>query len=699
MAMKKHNLFFYILFGISVVHMAFGQEDERFQQNVTIDADRPISRIEIFYDDDVNAVEEETKVKRKDPINKSKLVQKANYFFDKMWYAKAAEYYEMALAKGEETYTFSLLERAGDAHYYTTNMNRAHHWYSILYDRYDEQMDSENLFRYMNALKGTGKYARSKRISRLYNRTMDAESSSAKEQASPEVLESKLDEILNTKRNLKVYNLPINSKYSDFGPTFYGDQEVVFASARENKGNKSKIDRRNNQPFLDLYTAEIDSILMDFKNPARISDAVNSKFHEAGATFSPDGETMFFTRNNYKRKLKRDKKGVNHLKIYRSQKVDGEWSEVQEVPFNSDNYSTGHPAMSLDGKRLYFVSDMPGSIGKTDIFYVDLLEDGGYSSPVNLGPEVNTVEREMFPFATTDRIYFSSDGHLGLGGLDIFYAQISDEQFSKVKNAGRPINSNKDDFSYVFQEKTGLGYFASNRDGGKGDDDIYGFRDAVPVATKMFQITGTVKDEISKDVLTGVDVEIWNETEEQLITKVQTDEEGKFVLDNLEEGQQYIVKTKTNFYVDNQQTIIARENTDVEIALQKMEDLIVEEEGVLKLKPNNIYFDFDKSVIRDDASIELDKLVDALREHPDMVIKIESHTDARGNMHYNKKLSDRRAKASRDYIISQGIDASRIESAIGYGEETLLNGCVYGVECSEEEHELNRRSEFIIVKM
>ncbi|MEO1548440.1 MAG: OmpA family protein [Bacteroidota bacterium] len=697
--MKKHNLFFYILFGISVVHMAFGQEDERFQQNVTIDADRPISRIEIFYDDDVNDVEEETKAKRKDPINKSKLVQKANYFFDKMWYAKAAEYYEMALAKGEETYTFPLLERAGDAHYYTTNMNRAHHWYSILYDRYDEQMDSENLFRYMNALKGTGKYARSKRISRLYNRTMDAESSSAKEQASPEVLESKLDEILNTKRNLKVYNLPINSKYSYFGPTFYGDQEVVFASARENKGNKSKIDRRNNQPFLDLYTAEIDSILMDFKNPARISDAVNSKFHEAGATFSPDGETMFFTRNNYKRKLKRDKKGVNHLKIYRSQKVDGEWSEVQEVPFNSDNYSTGHPAMSLDGKRLYFVSDMPGSIGKTDIFYVDLLEDGGYSSPVNLGPEVNTVEREMFPFATTNRIYFSSDGHLGLGGLDIFYAQISDEQFSQVKNAGRPINSNKDDFSYVFQEKTGLGYFASNRDGGKGDDDIYGFRDAVPVATKMFQITGTVKDEISKDVLTGVDVEIWNETEEQLITKVQTDEEGKFVLDNLEEGQQYIVKTKTNFYVDNQQTIIARENTDVEIALQKMEDLIVEEEGVLKLKPNNIYFDFDKSVIRDDASIELDKLVDALREHPDMVIKIESHTDARGNMHYNKKLSDRRAKASRDYIISQGIDASRIESAIGYGEETLLNGCVYGVECSEEEHELNRRSEFIIVKM
>jgi outer membrane protein OmpA-like peptidoglycan-associated protein len=410
---------------------------------------------------------------------------------------------------------------------------------------------------------------------------------------------------------------------------------------------------------------------------------------------------MYFTRNNYGKKLKRDKNGVNNLKIYRSRKVDGAWTEATELPFNSDEFSTGHPALSPDGKQLYFVSDRPGSLGETDIFVVDVYEDGGYSDPRNLGPEINTERKEMFPFISDKKLYFSSNGHIGLGGLDIYEVAIDEENgFQQVKNMGKPVNSKKDDFSYIVNEGTQKGFFASNRRGGKGDDDIYSFSRLLPEELNLNAIAGVVTEQITGEVMPEALVTLLDENNIKL-KEVISDKDGSFVFEDLDSNTKYTVKTTKEGYSEVVLNTLTKENEliNVEVSLEKLEDLIVLEEGIKKIKLNMIFFNFDKSNIREDAALELNRLVAVMKENPSMVIKIESHTDSRGNAQYNKYLSDRRAKSTRAYIISMGIDPKRIESAIGYGEERLLNGCDGSIKCSSAQHQLNRRSEFIIVNM
>ncbi|MEL6919023.1 MAG: OmpA family protein, partial [Bacteroidota bacterium] len=441
----------------------------------------------------------------------------------------------------------------------------------------------------------------------------------------------------------------------------------------------------------------------DVKNAIKFSKKINTKYHEASVTFSPDNTTMYFTRNNYGKKLKRDKNGINHLKIYTSNKVDGEWTEAREVSFNSDTYSTGHPALSPDGKQLYFVSDMPGSIGATDIFVVDVLENGSFSEPRNLGPEINTEQKEMFPFINNKKLYFSSNGHVGLGGLDVYEVAFDEEEgFQEVKNVGKPINSNKDDFSYIVDEETQKGYFASNRQGGKGDDDIYSFKRLIVEEAKenLNAISGVVTELVTGEVMPEALVVLLDENNMKL-KEVVAGEDGSFVFEDLDGSTKYIIKTVKDEFFEDERTIETRDNevVNVDVSMKKLKELIAIEDGIKKLKTDMIFFDFDRSYIRNDAADELDKLVEVMTQYPKMVIKIESHTDSRGSNTYNKYLSDKRAKSSRDYLISKGISADRIESAIGYGEERLLNECNGSVRCSKEKHELNRRSEFIIVTM
>ena len=641
-----------------------------------------------------------TNFNEKTSPNATRLIQKADQYFDKMWYAEAAELYEEALNKEANNYSLEILQKAGDSHYYNTNMERAYYYYNIIFERYEEEVSPDQIFKYAHTLKGTGKYSKSKRMMRLYDKQVEQGNVGSKLDFKAGKKEAVLDKILNMELKFGLKNLAINTKYSEFSPMFYNDDEIVFASAKDSSIFNTRRYKWNNQPYLDLYVSKVNKESQDLKAAIRFSKKINSKYHEASVTFTPDNSTMYFTRNNYGKKLKRDKNGVNHLKIYVSKKVDGEWMEAQEVPFNSDDYSTGHPALSPDGKKLYFVSDMPGTIGDTDIFVVDVLDNGSYSEPKNLGPGINTEQKEMFPFINDKKLYFASNGHVGLGGLDVYEVAYDGEGFKEVINMGQPINSNKDDFSYIVNEEDQKGYFASNRRGGKGDDDIYSFERLVLEEVVKNAISGVVTELITGDLMPKALVTLLDENNIKLKEMV-TEDDGSFVFEDLESNTKYTIKTTRSEFFENVVTAETKKNevVNVDITMKKLKELIVIEDGIKKLKTDMIFFDFDKSYIRKDASLELDKLVEVMTEYKDMVIKIESHTDSRGPDVYNKYLSDKRAKSTRAYLISKGISADRIESAIGYGEERLINECGNGVRCSREKHELNRRSEFVIVKM
>lgn len=654
-------------------------------------------------------IEEEIELETKAPINtiaetadKTKLLQRADHYFDKMWYTEAADLYEQALEKGGKNRSKDVIQKTADSYYFNTNMEKAYEWYNVLYENYGKEMSSENIFKYAHSLKGTGKYARSKRLMRLYNKKMkDAPASELANNVQEN--ETALDNILNSKKDFEIKNLAVNTEYSDFSPMFLDSNQVVFSSAKDSSFFNTRRYKWNDQPYLDLYVAKVNEESNDLKNALKFSKKINTKYHEASVTFSPDNSTMYFTRNNYGKKLKRDDKGINHLKIYKSTKVDNEWTEAVEVSFNSDDYSTGHPALSPDGKQLYFVSDMPGSLGKTDIFVVDVTEDGSFTEPRNLGPTINTEQREMFPFFNGTKMYFSSDGFTGLGGLDVYESAFDAEKgFAEVKNLGQPVNSNKDDFSYIVNEENQQGYFASNREGGKGDDDIYSFQRLIleEVPENNNAIAGVVTEMVTGDIMPQALVQLLDENGIKL-KEMTTEDDGSFIFEDLNDSTQYTLKTVEPKFIDNERlvTTTVNDTVKVDIAMQRLEEMIAIEDGIKKIKTEMIYFNFDKASIRPDAAKELDKLVSVMKEFPTIVIKVESHTDSRGTKSYNEYLSDKRAKSTRDYIISQGIDANRIESATGYGENRLLNDCNGSSPCSEADHLLNRRSEFIILNM
>ncbi len=689
---------------LSVENSLPAQEAQIEDINDEVSDSTPVSVNQVTYDmlSEANSSNNQTQ-NIAETSNKSKLIQKADHYFDKMWYAEAADLYEQALKKGDKNYSYEIIQKAADSYYYNTNMEKAYEWYNILYDKYGKDMSADNVFKYAHSLKGTGKYARSKRLMRLYNKKMKSGETAGLDEEITLPNEVVLDEILNNERDYELKNLAINTEYSEFSPMFLDSNQVVFASAKDSSFLNTRRYKWNNQPYLDLYVAKINEESQDLKDAIKFSKKINTKYHEASVTFSPDNSTMYFTRNNYGKKLKRDKNGVNHLKIYMSKKVNGEWGEAVEVPFNSDDYSTGHPALSPDGKQLYFVSDMPGSIGQTDIFVVDVNGANSFSEPRNLGPEINTERKEMFPFINDKKLYFSSDGHTGLGGLDVYEAAYTEEEgFGEVKNLGKPVNSNRDDFSYIINEENQQGFFASNRIDGKGDDDIYSFKrlviEEVPASSNA--IAGVVTELITGDLMPKALVELLDENGIKLKEMV-TDDDGSFIFEDLEADKKYTIKATNDTYFENIQEVTSLENdtVQVDVVMRKLQEMIAVEDGIKKLKTEMIFFDFDKSYIRQDASEELDKLVEVMTEYPNMVIKIESHTDSRGKKAYNKYLSDRRAKSTREYIISKGIAPERIESAIGYGEERLLNECDGSVACTEKQHFLNRRSEFIIVNM
>ncbi|MFH7013494.1 OmpA family protein [Flavobacterium sp. FlaQc-52] len=619
----------------------------------------------------------------------------ADALFDKMWYLEAAKAYEYAIKGGDRS--METLQRAGDSYYFNTDMQQANEKYQLLIAEYPNEVSAEYLFRYAQTLEGIQNYELAKKW--LKNFSKKAEASDARKQ-NFSLQENTIEKIMNLEPQFTLQNLSINSSYSDFGPMFYKGQ-LIYSTSIDSSYAATRRYAWNDQPFLSLQLGKISPSQSDVSHVRRFSNALYSKYHEACVAFSPDENTIYFTRNNYNGKLGRDGKGRNNLKLYSATAVTKDdktsWENIQELPFNSDEYSVGQPSVSKDGKQLYFVSDMPGTIGSTDVFVVDILGDNKFSQPKNVGDKVNTRGREMFPFITDKTLYFASDGHLGLGGLDVFESPIKDGLFEKPVNLGAPLNSNLDDFAYIVNEETNLGFVSSNRKSGKGDDDIYSF-ERTPICKQ--QIKGFVFNEITKGKIANATVTLYAANGEKL-EETTSGELGEYQFKTpVACSTSYKIEaTKQGFTPLVLPVLTQGTSGETVVDLGIKSPLIVKEDGILKIKIGIIFFDLDKSNIRNDAAIELNKVVLLMNEYPEMVIKIESHTDSRARDHYNLILSDKRAKSSRDYIISQGIAAERIESAIGYGETRLINNCKNGVPCTEEQHQQNRRSEFIIIKM
>ncbi len=296
----------------------------------------------------------------------------------------------------------------------------------------------------------------------------------------------------NTSENFSLHVLNINSGFSDYAPSFY-NEELVFASSRDVNSISKAYDADNDQPFLDLYTTTKKK--SNKEKIKKLKGGVNTKFHESSATFTKDRKTVYFTRNNYvQKKSKRSEKGTILLKIYKAEYIDGKWSNIQELPFSSNEYSIAHPTLSPDGRLLYFASDMPGSLGKSDLYVVEVHKDGSFGEPINLGDQINTKDRETFPYISdAGNLFFASDGHLGYGDLDVFMVLFNEGDDVTVYNLGEPINSSKDDFTFIINEENRIGYFASNRRGGVGGDDIYGFKQLVSFPNHYENKFNTIK--------------------------------------------------------------------------------------------------------------------------------------------------------------------------------------------------------------
>ncbi len=621
----------------------------------------------------------------------------ADRYFKEFAYKKAAELYKILYDKGDDSQL--VISRLGDSHYYNTESLEAERWYKLLMERYENEVHPEYMFRYAQVLKSNGKVKESDLWLEKLKQTKQEDSRAL-------ALKDNRDyfaEYSNKKKTfVNVNNLSINTKYSDFGGFIY-DSKLYYASTKP-EGTKydKKIYRWNNQPFLNIYTAEEQfnetngNLILD--NIMKFSD-INTRYHESNAVLTNDGKNVYFTRDNYDGKqLGGNKNQIVHLKLYKAiLKDNGRWEDIQELPFNNELYSCGHPALSSDGRTLYFVSDMPGGFGSTDIYQVFINVDGSYGNPVNLGNRINTEGREMFPYVDKENtMYFSSDGHLGLGALDIFESKVKERNFTKPVNLGTPVNSPLDDFSFVISDDKSHGYFSSNRAGGKGDDDIYSFM----IYRCKGDIAGIITDSTTGIPISNVVVRLVDANGVSVNQQI-TGTDGCYVFKDIQCESNFTIAASENDYKNVQKKIITGDIEEKTITIDLfLESLTVEtpkKEPQIVINP--VYFDFDLYNIRKDAEYELKHIVSVMKNHPGIVLGIESHTDSRGAKTYNRTLSANRAKSTKDYLISHGIAPNRITRAIGYGEDYLLNDCddANQKRCTEEQHQKNRRSYFYII--
>ena len=624
----------------------------------------------------------------------NKKVRKADKTFDQYAYADAIGSYESLIKEGYASE--DIYKRLGDANYLNAKYGEAANWYAKLFESEGEAMDPEYMYRYAQALKSMEKYEESDNWMKRFEMSRTDDSRGKLYQRNTDYLET----IEKNSGRYTLKKLGINSKSSDFAPAFHGS-EVLFSTARDTGVASRSIHLWNKESFLNLYSAPINTD-GTLGAPTKFPD-LNKKTHESSTALTQDGNTLYFTRNNSKNNnFSRDNEGVSRLKIYKADLVNGKWTNNKELPFNSDDYSVAHPALSPDGKRLYFVSDMPGSIGDSDIFMVEIKENGSFGKPKNLGPKINTKSKESFPYITSSNVlYFASDGRPGLGGLDIYATKLDDLDNLYIVNVGKPVNTQEDDFSFIIDDSNSNGFFASNRKGGAGSDDIYAFKEDIPIDLICNTlIDGSVVDKESKAPLNNAKIAVLD-SEGSVISETVSDTNGSFSLEgNCKDGQYTVVALKEEYdQGDTRYTVIDANNTsglviELERTIKKAgegEDLI----AFLGLDP--VRFDLDKSNIRPDAAEIMDKVVEYMNYFPDLHIAVRSHTDVRASISYNDKLSQRRAKETIAYLVTKGIAIERL-TGTGLGESQLLNNCTSRSKCTDVRHEENRRSEFIVIE-
>ena len=610
-------------------------------------------------------------------------------------YIDAIQTYERLAEKGYQS--VEMFEKLGNAYYFNSDFEKAVQSYEKLYQLQSE-LAPEYFYRYAQSLKAIGKEKEAATILAKFENKSSDDSRSKR-------LKNNTDYLEDIKANVGIYtieNAGINSKYSDYGSTIV-DNKLIFTSARDTGGVGQRKHAWTGEHFTNLYAAGVNGELIP-SNPVRYDANVNSKFHEATPVFTKDGNTMYFTRNNYlDGKKGKDANKVTLLKIYKATLVNNRWTNVTELPFNSNNFSTAHPALSPDEQTLYFVSDRPGTIGQSDLYKVAINSNGTYGEPINLGVEINTEGRETFPFVTKDnQLYFASDGHPGLGGLDVFTTKINnDGSFGEVENDGAEVNSPKDDFGYYRDSEINKGFFSSNRDGGLGSDDIYRFTSK----DKCKQILkGIVTDSATGETLAGVQLILLNK-QYKVIAETTSDALGYYAFD-VNCRRIYHVRANKKDYTSKETKLRTPEvtgETKLDIQLESTICRVAVGDDLGKcFGIKMIYFDLDKSNIRKEAALDLAKILDVLIQNPTIKLDIRSHTDCRQTAKYNMALSDRRAKATIAWLVSKGIDSSRLTGR-GYGESQLINDCgcepTNASNCTEEQHQMNRRSEFIITAL
>lgn len=699
--------------------------------------------------------------------NRSRLdVMRAGKLFDGFEFVEAAKIYERLVAK-DSSFSYAKLQLA-ESYRLMNQPEKASIWYAEVVN--DSVSDPIHKLYYAQALMSEGRYDRARSWLERY----EYESGDTKRANNLIRGIDNFEAFYIDSERYKIDTASFNSEGSDFSPAYYRDG-IVFSSNR----SKFKIVKRkhgwDDTNFLQIYhqkqTSDSTSTVELF------SDLLNTKYHEGPLSFYDDFEKVIFTRNNYNgRKVGKAEDETIHLQLYLSERssVQSKWGKPQPFPYNNKEYSVGHPAISTDEKTLYFASDMPGGQGGVDL-YKSRLNNGNWSEPVNLGNKINTSGDEVFPFVKDSVLYFSSDGHYGLGGLDMYQVILTDST-ETVYNMGIPMNSRKDDFGLILDDSLKNGYFTSNRQGGMGSDDIYRFSIVKPPKPENISIKGIVVDQRSGKPIENADVLLTSPEGEPMLVTTQADGNFEFILDwdqnyafkatkpdwstGLDTAKTFddvldkefltiplrellVIKgdlvtpagravddalvtftETTTGEVDSVRTnengllyFIAQPDAEYDVFLQKTGYFNFrtkvatgnDPSGIIKfdlqmdqiiigkaIRIENIYFDLDKSAIRPDAAVELDKIVAMMKDNPTIKIELGSHTDSRGGDDYNLALSDRRARSSAAYIVSRGITQDRIVGK-GYGETQLTNQCTNGIRCQPEEHQANRRTEFKVI--